>query len=366
MPRLFGKDYSRGELLERVGQIAQVAGLREYRIQGGPADGVHAVDVYTGSGLRFTVLPGRGLDISHASYGGVPLGWISPSGEASAFAYEPQGLGWLRTFAGGLLTTCGFTHTGQPVREGGKDYGLHGRASTLIASNVVAEGEWQGRAYRLRVKGRAREAALFNEQIELVRVISADLGASKLTIEDSVTNVGYRRTPHMILYHINLGFPLLGPEAELVSPTLAFTPRDAAAADLAEGPFRFSEPAAGYDEKVYGHEVQADSKGMVHVALVNSGLSTGPLGLSISYRQAELTHFNQWKMLGKGEYVLGIEPANAGVEGRVAERKAGNLKYLEPGESRRYLVEIGVLDGAAEIGRFRAKVESILAKRPPA
>ena len=360
MPRLFGRDYTRGEFLRHVGHVSQVGGAREYRIQGGPADGVHAVDVATGSGFRFTVLPGRGMDISHASYNGHPLGWISPAGEVSPWAYEPEGLGWLRTFAGGLLTTCGLTHIHEPVEDDGKRYGLHGRASAQVASSVEARGDWDGDEYRISVRGRTREAALFDEQIELDRTISTELGSSSLRIDDIVSNVGFRTTPHMILYHINLGFPLLGSDAELISPTSSLKDFKIGAVGSDEGPYRFREPEAGYAQNVYDHQTVADSDGMVHAALVNESLEIGPLGLRISYRRAELPHLNEWKLLDAGEYVLGLEPASAGFGGREAARQTGTLKYLEAGESVSYRVEIGVLTGSDEIAAFRDRVKALV------
>jgi hypothetical protein len=49
--------------------------------------------------------------------------------------------------------------------------------------------------------------------------------------------------------------------------------------------------------------------------------------------------------MGEGTYVLGLEPANcSGIAGRAAARKAGDLPYLAPGESRRYALEIEVVE----------------------
>ena len=360
MPTLFGKNYTRDEFLRHVGQVSQVGGVREYRIQGGPADGVHAADVDTGGGFRFTVLPSRGMDISHASYRGVPLCWISPAGEVSSWAYEPQGMGWLRTFAGGLLTTCGLTHIHGPTEENGKSYGLHGRASTLVASNVQAGGDWDGDEYNLWVTGRTIESALFDEQMELRRTISSKLGSASLRIDDTVRNIGFRATPHMILYHINVGFPLLGPDAELVAPTVRITPGDVNPSDDREGPYTFPEPRDGYPNTVFDHQTVADDRGLVHAAVINQNLESGPLGLRISYRRAELPHLNEWKMLGLGEYVLGVEPGSAAFGTRAAARAAGTLKNLQAGESVSYVVEIGVLDGESEISEFRERVKAIL------
>ena len=54
-------------------------------------------------------------------------------------------------------------------------------------------------------------------------------------------------------------------------------------------------------------------------------------------------------MMAEGTYVVGIEPANCGVEGRAAERRAGTLEFIEPGEERQFEVQIEVIDGAGNI-----------------
>ena len=362
MAKLFGREYTRAELERRAGRISQFAGVREYRIDGGAADGVAAVDVYTGSGFQFTVLLGRGMDISHASYRGTPLAWISPAGEVSAHAYEPAGQGWARTFAGGLLTTCGMSHAQQPADEDGVHYGMHGRASTLIAENVAAGCHWDGDEYRILVKGRTREAAFGHPQFELVRSISTRLGASQMRIEDAVTNVGHRPATHMYLYHMNVGHPVLGVGAELVATVEGFRVRTGQEADAADDPFHFGPPVGGYEQKVFSHYPVADEDGYAHAALINDSLDSGPLGVSFCFATATFPYLNEWKLLAPGEYVVGIEPNNSGILGRVAARAAGELVVLEPGQSVNYDTEIGVLDGAPAIGAFRARVAGILGR----
>ena len=360
MASLFGRDYSRSELQRLGGRLSQFAGVREYRIQGGAADGVHAVDVYTGSGLRFTVLPGRGMDISLASYRGIPVAWISPVGEVSAHAYEPIAHGWARTFAGGLLTTCGMSHAQQPADENGVHYGMHGRASTLIAENVIAGARWEGDEYRLWVRGRTREAAFGSAQFELVRTISTRLGASTLRIEDIVTNIGHAPETHMYLYHMNVGHPVLGPETELVATVAGHRVRTGFEQDAEDDPFRFGPPHAGYEEKVFSHNLVADEDSYAYTALVNESLDSGPLGVSFRFHTASFPYLNEWKQLGRGDYVVGIEPNNCGILGRVAARAAGDLVILDAGESVRYDTEIAVLDGPAAIDEFRATVAGIM------
>jgi hypothetical protein len=60
-------------------------------------------------------------------------------------------------------------------------------------------------------------------------------------------------------------------------------------------------------------------------------------------------------MAAEGEYVLGFEPANCLVEGRAKERERGTLQFLEPGETREFLVHIGVLDGNTQIDQFKSE-----------
>src|SRR5438105_14321045 len=114
MVDLFGRHWSRADLLERVGDVSQLGGARLVKLMDGPEDGVLAAELRTGSGLVFTVLPGRGMDIGFAEYRGVPLCWRSSTGEVAAARYEPQGEGWLRGFSGGLMATCGLGTAGWP------------------------------------------------------------------------------------------------------------------------------------------------------------------------------------------------------------------------------------------------------------
>ena len=360
MAWLFGRECTAAELLDNVGNISQIAGTRPYRIEGGAADGVSGIDVYTGSGLRFTVLPGRGMDISHASYKGIPLAWISPAGEVSAHAYEPAGFGWLRTFAGGLLTTCGMSHVLNPATEDGVDYGLHGRASTLIAEKVGTEGWWDGDEYRLRVKGTTREGAYQSEQFELVRTISTKLGANYLGIEDVVTNIGHRPQTHMYLHHMNIGHPLLGPDTALVASVRGMRVRPDFPQDAEDDWSRFGPPELDFPPKVFAHNPVADADGYGYAAMINESLESGPLGIAFRYGTDSFPFLNEWKLLDRGDYVVGIEPNNAGILDRLDAREAGDLRILEPGQKVVYDCEIRVLDGMEEIDEFRAKVAGVM------
>ena len=357
MPRLFGISYSKNEFARRIGNLSQIGGTRTYELSDGPEKGVHAVDFRTGTGFEFTVLPDRGLDISAASYRGMSLVWRSPVGEIAPTFYEPQGLGWLRTFHGGLLTTCGLTHVGGPCEDGGESLGLHGRHSTIPARSVCVDSHWLEDEYIMWIKGVVRHAVLFGENLTLTRKISARLGQSRLTIEDIVENTGFETSPFLILYHVNAGFPLVDAGTQLVATSLSVTPRDEEAEKGQKDHNIMSEPLAGYNERVYFHQMKADSEGYAYTALINERLS---LGLFLKYRNETLPHLVEWKMMGEGAYVVGMEPSNNTLRGRPAEREAGTLVELKPGGRVSMFLEIGVLSGQREIEDYRKKVASIV------
>ena len=126
-----GNPLTRRELFRRIGRLEQVAGIEPFVFDDGPARGVRAFRFRTGSGLTFDVVPDRGMDVSFAEHGGTPLAWLSPNGVVAPSFYEPQGEGWLRSFPGGLLVTCGLRNVGPPGEREGEELGLHGRASKL-------------------------------------------------------------------------------------------------------------------------------------------------------------------------------------------------------------------------------------------
>ena len=78
-------------------------------------------------------------------------------------------------------------------------------------------------------------------------------------------------------------------------------------------------------------------------SIVNPGFEpTGGIGVSVSWDPRELPRMWQWRMLGPGMYVTGLEPATCGLAGRAAEREAGTLLMLEPGEQRAFGVSVRV------------------------
>lgn len=340
MVALFGRQYTRAELLQYVGDITQVGGVRLKTLDNGAERGVRIADVDTGSGFHFTVLIDRGMDVGAATWAGWPLQWSSAAGAVHPAYYDPRELGWLRSFAGGLLVGCGLDNVGSPGIDQGEQLGLHGRLSNSPAELIGCGGAWQGDEYKIWIQGRMRHFQLFQANLVLERQISTRLGSDHLCLQDTITNAGFERTPFQLLYHCNLGFPIVSPDSELLLDTVRSEPRDPQAAAGMAAHTRFERPTAGYQEQVFYHYPRSDPDGLARAALVNRSLNRGAF---IRFRTAELPYLIQWKMMGQGAYVVGLEPGNCFVQGRAHDRESGVLRFLEPGESVTTYLEIGVL-----------------------
>jgi hypothetical protein len=348
MPSLFGRSFRKEELRKLVGGVSQVAGIRLVDLADGRVRGMRAADVYTGSGFRFQVLVDRGLDVGAAEHAGRPLAFLHPA-LATPSLQERQGLGWLRTFGGGLVTTCGLDHFGPPDPEG-EGYGLHGRASHLPAENVRVRQDWRGEDYVLEIEGETRQSRLFGENLRLERRISTRLGATSLVLDDRVTNEGFRPAPLAVLYHCNLGFPVVSPDSELLVRDRSVRPRDEAARAGLAGHLRFGPPQPGFAEQVFFHEPLPDAEGRAAAAVVNRGPGFGAF---VRWRAAELPVLAHWKMTGEGEYVCGLEPSTHAMRPtRREQRESGAMRELAPGESVSFQVEIGVLPDADAVEGF--------------
>ncbi len=339
--KIANKDYSKQEVLKRIGNISQIGGAKKCILDDGLAKGMSAFEVKTGGGLNYTVLPDRAMDISLASFNNVNLAYSTCNGETNGKFYEPEGIEWLRTFGAGLLTTCGLTHIGGPANIDGEDFGLHGRYSTLPAKQVCDNSHWDGDNYKVVLSGIIEEGRLFGDKIRLTRIITSVLGENKIHINDKVENFGFKESPFTILYHINAGFPILDEDSKLTVDASSVQSRNEHAETEIDKMLEFSKPIPGYEEMCYFHTMNADENGFAKAALINEKLN---MGLEIKFNQNELPYLTEWKMMGEGEYVLGIEPCNIIIKDRQEWIDNNELPILQPGETKEINIEITVLN----------------------
>jgi hypothetical protein len=295
-------------------------------VSNGPAAGCRAIDVRVHDGIDMRILPDRGCDIGAAWWRGVPLGWVSPVGETA-----PRPGDWAGAWGGGLLTTCGRRNVGAPS-EGHPQHGdaTHQRATITSVRRDEVDG-----VLAVVVEATMREAGALGPCLQTRRTITTWAGAGRVLVADRTRNVGAKPEPAPLLYHVNLGAPLWAPGATLAfADHRAVAPRDADAAAAATVWDR--APACDETpERVFEHALADGREGVARVEHPALGLA-----VEVRWDRAGLPRVHEWLHTAGGAYVLGIEPANCSVLGRAADRAAGALPVLAPGEERETWVEI--------------------------
>ena len=142
--------------------MEQVASIRRYQLEDGKGRGMRCFEVTNGSGFDFAVYPDRGLDIGPARYNGKSLTWMTRNGPVNPAFYDKSSVEWLRTWMGGLVTTCGWMNVGNPCTTDNGDQGLHGRADHTPAEEVNTRCFWaDDDDYVMEISGKIAHCRVF-------------------------------------------------------------------------------------------------------------------------------------------------------------------------------------------------------------
>lgn len=315
-----------------IGHPTQLCGVEEHRLVGGKGDGMRLYEIRNGKGLEMVVSPDRNGDITRLFCDGINLGYFSSCGYVAPAYYDGVGNGWLKSFTAGFLTTCGLHAVGTPCVDAGEELPLHGPVANLPAGHSYWEED--GRAVRIHTL--TGDEVIFGRKLTLGRVIEISKEENSFTITDEIANTGDREEPIEILYHMNMGYPLLDEESILKIPSANVIPRDAHAADDIARWMVMEKPQAGYRERCYYHQF-ADCFGRAEIWQPKLGL-----GLAVTFDAGELDGFVEWKMMGIRDYVLGLECGNCYPDGRDVMRRGGMLKFLKPEETKIYQVKVEI------------------------
>jgi len=371
---LYGETLTRRALSERTGALSQFAGVRLMTLGDGVERGVRMLEFRTGTGLRFTVLVDRAMDIADCEHNGRAVGWHSPSGfrRPDLHDYEGEGgLGWFRSFSG-LMVTCGLDHVlfmhDDPAAH--YHYGprktvsssLHGRIGTIPARLTGYGERWDGDECILWAEGVVQQSTVFGEDLHLIRRIEATVGGDDIRLHDRVVNHGFYRTPHMSCYHINVGHPVLAEGSRYVAPIRDVVWASHAGEDYrkqAVGYRTLSAPKRNFPEQVWQHEMAADADGRVNVALVNEALG---FGFEVQTLKSQFPAMYEWQNLQAGHYALGIEPSTNHVMGKDFARGRDELIWLEHNDERRYDSVFRILPDAAAVSDAVSRITTVAAQ----
>ncbi len=320
----------RNEILRYAGNISQVAGITEMEFRAGKAKGMASYQIRTGSGLEYSLLPDKCLDIHELRYKGCNISFLAKNSLAApAYAYPLEGefdVYWMA----GILYTCGLMNIGTDCREtSGRYHPLHGRIGMAPAEQSSARSYWEGDEYRLEASAIMRESMMGQENLTLNRKITSTFGSSELVIDDTITNNEASTARYMLLYHFNFGYPFISENTKLIFPRekTAIEPRTESAKAGLPAWGDIGKPVDESLEEVFFHHPESGPDGLVTVKLENRERG---IGVALSYDGATLPVLTQWKSMRSGEYVIGIEPGTATLRGRVQEEADDKLCELEP------------------------------------
>ncbi len=339
--------------------------LRQCR--GGRSDGVHVVSLDNGA-MTIDVLPTRGMGIWRVRRRDKTLGWQAPVRDPVNPAFvplmEPAGLGWLDGF-NELLCRCGLESNGPPEFDEASRLlrPLHGRIANTPAHRVELIVDED--AGLLALRGVVDESRFHFQSLRLTTTISTKLGSNEFSWTDEVENIGGRDASLQMLYHFNIGQPLLQAGARIVAPVATVAPMTQVA--VKEGIENWNimpPPRPGSAEQVYVLDLAANDAGETRVLV---GGLTNDEAVGLRFNKRTLPCFTVWRNTPAecDGYVLGIEPGTNYPNPRTFEQQHGRVLTLKPGEKWRASVAATWYADAGEIADELEAIAAIQGSRRP-
>lgn len=362
MANIYGREMSKADILRYAGNVDQIAGIRHEEILDDRSRGIKVYNV-NNSVIEYTLTETKALDVFDFKYKGMGLCFKSKAGLVMPGTLDANGWNFLRAQAsGGLIYSCGFSNVGlfgESPKWGDYDM-FHGRLRTLPATNLCAKTYWEGDDYYLSVSGEMREAGLFKENLSIRREVKTKLGAKGFTFCTEVENQAFDETPIMHMLHVNSGFPIVDKGSRLIAKVAKTHPMGPTA-EANKANFNItSAPVDNLPEEVFVHEPYADKDGYCASALVNDERK---LGLMIKFKVDQFPYLLEWKSMGSGDYVLGMQPTNCFASGTEYElKKNGKLPMIKAQETKKFELEVTVLDGDEDIKAAEDYINSLSIK----
>lgn len=269
---------------ERISNFEQVASLRRYTITEGRGKGLDVIDCDNGK-IRFLLNVSKACDMMQLYYKGQNMSFISKNG------FVQREIPFAKRFEGGMLYTCGLDSAGE--REGFEEHGsIHNTPAEILRAEC-SERE-------IVVEAVIRDTEICGKNLVLRRKITAPIGGDTVSVCDTLTNESYRDESYCLLYHVNIGYPMLDAGAKVVADSAVCQPRTPWAEKNVDTAYQITAPVPNMEETCYYLEPKDHS-----VSLVNEKLGRK---FTVSYSGDTLPNFLQWKSMSSGDYALGLEP----------------------------------------------------------
>lgn len=310
-----------------VGHPAQTRGAEQYVMKGARAEGMNMLYLRNGLGLELWIALDRCADPYRVSFCGKNAGYMTPAGYvAPTYFNVTEDGGFLKNFTAGFLSTVGFEGAGEPCVDGDEFVPQHGRIGNTPAELLAIEETDEA----LTVKVRVRDCVIFGRRFILDRKYTLSYTENSFTLNDTVTNEGEKDAEFLLLYHANMGYPLLNENSIVRFPNENMRGCDEFAQNDIENAFTMEKPQQGYAERCFYMEPKTATDGKAHAGIFSPDFD---FGVVFSFDKKQLPCLTEWKMMGRRDYVLGIEPGNCWPMARSKMREEGLLPFLKVEDS---------------------------------
>lgn len=295
----------------KISNFEQIASVRKYALKGGRGDGLNVVDCDNGK-IRFLLNESKALDMMQMYYEGQNLSFLSKN------AFTKKQLPFENRFEGGMIYTCGLDNIGR--KQGFETHGtLHNITAELVQTSCSEEG--------ITVEAIIRDTALFGKNLVLKRRIFSAVGSAEVEIKDTLINEGFTVQNFCLLYHINVGYPMLDEGGKIEAKVKEVGFSNEWARENQNTMYDIEEPLSEKKETCYYLHLEEPK-----ISLINEKIKKK---FTVEYSKETLPYFLEWKSMASGDYALGLEPCTTEIR---------NLKYSEikPNEKVEFLIKISV------------------------
>ena len=283
------------ELLKKLGNIDQIAGIRESVLLRGRGEGMKIAEFHNAAGLCFSVAEDRCMDLYDLSFRGVNFSFHSRNGLTGKAPAGAEDAEFAEHWPGGMLVTCGLDNINGASGKDGVNYPTHGRIGAVPAQHFSAKMTEKNGETVLLAEGEMRQSRMYGGTFLLHRTIETGLYKTTVRITDEITNVSDREKPYFLLYHFNFGYPLLDEGAEVFA-TGVRKPLDEKSREE-----RFiTAPGSGVQKFLW---TDLPEEGMAAVYNKKLGLAA-----VLRFDTGNLPCMTEWKHLNSCDYVLALEP----------------------------------------------------------
>jgi hypothetical protein len=142
-----------------------------------------------------------------------------------------------------------------------------------------------------------------------------------VTVEDTLINDGYKAENYAILYHVNIGYPMLDEGARVEADVKECYPRTDWSREMMGEREYITDAVPNQFENCFFMKLNVKK-----ASLINEKLGKK---FTLEYTGDTLDKFLQWKSMGSRDYALGFEPSTTFIDDKFEH------KTINPGEEIR-------------------------------